>query len=336
MSAFRRIASVSLGVAGLLVALASPALADPPGPTDYQTEVIGIEPSSSGFSVEVIGGDSFISIAADPGVRLEVVGYRGEPYLRFGPDGIVEQNDNSPTTYLNIDRYGIADIPGTASADAKPDWVVVATDGSFAWHDHRAHWMNEARPPGREEGEVVLEGVVPLIVDGAEVDVSVQSIWQPAPSVAPVLVGMAIGLAVGAVAALRNAGMMALSFSLFVLAAAAAALGVVAVISVPPETGPPWSLWIPPLAALTLALASLGSLRLEVMRRNASSLALIGALVLIAWGVLHQEWMWRAVLPTDSPFWIERMVTGAVLVGGVGLVMLIGRAQVLGTDRQPA
>ncbi|MCJ7725274.1 MAG: hypothetical protein MUP76_02630 [Acidimicrobiia bacterium] len=332
MTPLRRSGSVLMAAAVWLVVGAAPALADPPGPTDYQTEVIGIDPATPGFRVEVIGGDSFILIHADPGTSLEVTGYRGEPYLRFLADGTVEQNDHSPTTYYNVDRYGVADIPAEATADAEPSWSRVATDGSFAWHDHRAHWMNTARPLGREPGDVILERVVPLVVGGVEVDVTVRSIWQPPPSTALPLAGMALGLAVVAAAALRRSRVVVLAGVLAALAAAAAVLGVVAVVSVPAETSPPWSLWVPPLAALALGAAALGGRWIPALHRSAPSSALIGALVLTAWGFLHQEWMWRAVLPTNGPFWAERVVTGAVIVAGIGLVMLIGRAQVMGAE----
>lgn len=330
----RRSGSVLLAACAWLMLAASPALADPPGPTDYQTEVTGIDPATPGFRVEVIGGDSFILIETEPGVALEVVGYRGEPYVRFLADGTVEENQNSPTTYLNIDRYGIADIPATATADAEPAWKVVATDGSYAWHDHRTHWMNAAHPPGRQPGDVILEGVVPLLVDGVEVDVRVHSIWQEPPPVALPLGGMALGLLVVAAAALRRARVSLLALIIAFVALVAATLGTVAVLSVPPETSPPWSLWAPPMAALLMGLAAVAGRWQPVLQRWAASLALIAALILVAWGLVHQEWMWKAVLPTAGPFWLERVFTGLVLVAGIGLVMLIGRAQVLGTEAE--
>jgi len=295
MTTLHRAGSILLAVSAWLVLAASPALADPPGPTDYQTEVIGIEPATPGFRVEIIGGDSFVLIEVDTGIALDVIGYRGEPYLRFLADGTVEQNDNSPTTYLNTDRYGTADIPAGATADAEPAWRVVATDGSFAWHDHRTHWMNP-------------------------------------PSAALALGGMALGLAIVVAAAIGRVRVPVLAGILISLTAAASVLGVIAVFSVPSETSPPWSLWVPPLTALVMGVAALGGRSIAVLHRWRASLALLGTLILTAWGFLHQEWMWKAVLPTGSPFWAERFVTGTVLAAGIGLVLLIGRAQVLGTD----
>jgi len=170
-----------------------------------------------------------------------------------------------------------------------------------------------------------------LIVDGAEVDITVRSTWQRPPSMAPALGGMAVGLIVIVAAALLRARIRTLSMALIVIATAASILGIVATVSVPPETGPPWSLWVPPLAALLMGSGALVGGLFDGSGRWASAPALLGALVLTVWGFLHQEWMWRAVLPTAGPFWVERLVTGAVLVVGIGLVMLIGRERALRT-----
>ena len=40
-----------------------------------------------------------------------VEGYEGEPYVRIQPDGTVEINQDSPSFYLNQDRFGEAPVP---------------------------------------------------------------------------------------------------------------------------------------------------------------------------------------------------------------------------------
>ena len=167
-----------LSIAMVLVAMwsmtpATMALADPPGPTDYMSEVTEIDPGVTGISIEIIGGDSFVLLAADNEVTVDVVGYQGEPYLRFLANGTVEENQVAPSKYLNEDRYADSEMPDEASAEADPEWQIVSSDGSFAWHDHRTHWMNEVPPPGSAPGDTVAEGVVPLVVGGVEVDVTV-------------------------------------------------------------------------------------------------------------------------------------------------------------------
>ncbi|MGD2052087.1 MAG: hypothetical protein PVI35_06395, partial [Acidimicrobiia bacterium] len=81
---------LGLALAAMLVVPAAPALADPAGPSDYQSSVIGLDPPVAGVDVSIIGGDSFVRLVVDPATEVEVTGYRGEPYLRFLPGGIVE------------------------------------------------------------------------------------------------------------------------------------------------------------------------------------------------------------------------------------------------------
>ncbi len=298
-----------------LVAGAGPAAADPAGPTDFQTSIIEISPDVPGFEAEVIGGDSFLVLATDGSVPVDVVGYRGEPYLRFLTDGTVEQNDRSPTTYLNEDRYASVEVPPEATPDAEPLWRVVATDGSFAWHDHRAHWMNEVAPPGRGPGDTILEGVVPLLVDGVEVDLTVQSVWQDPPSPLPAVLGFVAGLALAAAAWLkfRRTGLAA---GIAAVGAVALAVGMVDYFSVPSETAPSWTLWVPPLISLVLATAAL-------LPRIASgwgpTLVLLAAVELVVWAVVRWDWMWRAIIPTAAPYWVDRAVTAAVVVACSGM-----------------
>ncbi len=297
--------------------LASPgvAVADPPGPTDYLSEVTEIDPDLPGIAVEIIGGDSFVLLTVEPGIAVDVVGYSGEPYLRFLTDGTVEENRLAPSKYLNEDRYAAGVIPDEADADADPEWVVVATDGSYAWHDHRTHWMNALPPPGRGPGDQVAEGVVPLFIDGVEVDVTVVSFWQEPPSPLPVASGLLGGLLIAALV-WRERRLVAVAT--VGLGVAAAFVGGVAYLSVPPETVPPWSLWVFPVTAVLLAGLVLvrGSRLTATMRRT---LLLIAALELIAWGIAHWSWLWPAVLPTSLPFWLDRFVGALTLVGAAGV-----------------
>ena len=80
--------------------------ADPPGPTDYETAIVGIEPATPTIAVEMIGGDSFVQLTVQRGIEAVVLGYSDEPYLRFRSDGTVEENRLSPTVAQNKDRYG--------------------------------------------------------------------------------------------------------------------------------------------------------------------------------------------------------------------------------------
>ena len=309
----RRAVVVSACATVLLVGPVPPALADPAGPTDYRTNVVSIDPEVPGLRVTVIGGDSFIGLAVDPGSTVEVVGYRGEPYLRFLPDGTVERNERSPSTYLSDDRYAEVEVPAEATPDAEPVWEVVATDGSYAWHDHRAHWMNESRPPGRAPGDRILEGVVPLVVDGIDVDVAVDSVWVPSPSPLPVVLGAAAGGLLAAAAILMRRPALTLAG----LAAIALTLGIGAFASVPAETAPSPLMWAAP--AVAVALAAIAAAAARRSASLASMLVVVVAAGLVVWGVLRWDWLWSALIPTDLPFWLDRAGAAAVLAGALGV-----------------
>ena len=44
--------------------------------------------------------------------------------------------------------------------------VAVARGGTYAWHDHRAHWMSRDSPPGFHRGDRIQDGEIPLVVNG--------------------------------------------------------------------------------------------------------------------------------------------------------------------------
>ena len=305
-----------------MLAGAAIAAADPPGPTDYLSSVTEIEPNVPGIDVEVVGGDSFVVLTVERGVTVEVIGYSGEPYLRFSADGTVEENRLSPSRYLNRDRYAAVAIPDEADAGAVPDWVVVAGDGSFAWHDHRTHWMASIRPPGKGPGDEIAEGVIPLIVDGVAVDVTVASVWQPPPSGVPVVFGVTIGL-LAAFVALRLRGRV-IAVILISAAVSAATVGIAAYASVPAETGPPWVQWALPATALALTAIGLVSGQ-RLTAGSYRTLQILGATELVIWGVRRWDWLRASILPSRLPFWIDRFIGAAVLVcacGVVGAVLL--------------
>ena len=310
--------------AALTLATVTPAAADPAGPTDYQTEVVAIEPAVAGIEVTVIGGDSFLALEAGPGVEVQVAGYRGEPYLWFRPDGTVERNELSPARWLNDDRYGEAELPSEADAEAEPRWEPVADDGSYAWHDHRSHWMNPERPPGSEPGDVVLEAVVPLTVDGTDVAVTVRSTLLERPGPAPALGGVglavAVAVAIGVVFRLR---LVPWAAAAAVASVAAVVVGAWAYWSVPVETGPSLLLWALPLVGVVAASVAI---RLAV-RPGFDRSVIPGALVVLAgaelalWGWLRRDALVRALIPSDAPAWLDRMViAGAATVGVVASV----------------
>ncbi len=319
------IRAAALGALMLGVA-ANPALADAPGPTDYLSEVVSVEPPRDGLSLRMIGGDSFLELVVAGGHVVDVVGYRGEPYLRFEADGTVLENQLSPTKYLNEERYGTDTGPEIVDPTAEPEWEEVASGGRFAWHDHRTHWMNDQKPPGAEPGDRVLEQVVPLLVDGEEVDVTVVSTLQEPPKPVGVLLGGAIAGGVS-LAYFRELLRSRAAIWLGLGAAMACVFGVWAFVSVPSETGPSPLLWLAP----ALSLASVAIARVSRSQVFQSGMLLLGGVELALWGWSRRGAFWAAILPSNAPDWIDRASVSLALVGGAigAFAGLVGLVRVL-------
>ncbi len=303
---------------GLMSISASPAGADPAGPTNYLSSIDSVSPASDAFQATIVGGDSFLLLEQVEPVLIEVPGYNGEPYLRYLPDGTVEQNLRSPATYLNSDRYGNAetsDLPAEASADAVPEWEVVADDGVYAWHDHRAHWMLTLPPLGLGPGDQILDDMIPIVVDGNPIDLGVVSFWQAAPSPLPTIVGALLAAVVGVMGWSTRRRL-----PLFLLIAAIPALvvGAAEFVSLPSATEPSMVLWVLPTFGV---VASLGSWLSRGRPANSIPLMIGGAAALIVFGWTRLDGLTNAILPTDLPFWFDRLATA--LSFGVGLVVAV-------------
>ncbi len=308
-----------VSIVGVVLLGAGPAAADPPGPTDYQTEIVSIEPPAD-IDMGVIGGDSFLEMAVLGSIDVVVLGYEAEPYLRFDADGTVYENLRSPTRYLNEDRYGAREIPPDASADAEPQWERVDDDAHYAWHDHRAHWMNPSRPVGRSPGDQILEAVVPIEVDGVPVSVTVQSTWLPAPSVWPAVLGGVVGAALVAMGLLLAGGRF-VGVPLALTAAAALAMGWMAYSSVPAEAGASLLLWALPATAVVVAVAGAIALARGPSFMGAGLMA-AGGLELVLWAWTRWDALVRAIVPTDAPEDLDRAVITAALVVGLGSLVI--------------
>jgi hypothetical protein len=311
--------TVALGVVVVVSPLATlPAAADAAGPSDYRTRVVSIDPPVAGLRIDIVGGDSFVQLTAPKGLTITVLGYEGEPYLRFLPDGTVEENTATTTTVLNRSRYGTSTAGTNASAQATPQWERVAGNGSYAWHDHRSHWMSPSRPPGKHPGDVVAEGVIPLRVDGESVSVHLETAWLAAPSRVSVWVGALGGAALwGAALVLARRIEFATAITDAVVSLGALVVGVVAYTSVPAVTGRRFAEWALPAAAALLSVSA----ALVARRRAPLAAAFVTAssVQLLGWGWWRRSGLWKASLPTNLSAPADRAVTAAALtVGALG------------------
>jgi hypothetical protein len=319
----------------VVLVVAAPASADPAGPTDYESEVTTVDPATPAIDLEIIGGDSFVQLTVTPGTEVLVIGYQGEPYLRFDADGLVHQNERSPSRWLNDDRYGQSEVPVGADPDAEPHWIQVADTGSFAWHDHRTHWMNPARPLGAEPGDVVLEAVVPMVVNGQSIAAHVQSRLLAGPSLWPAVIGAVIAAGVGIGAArVSSAGPLLVGLAVWSLAATGITLW--ATLTLPGEARPGPGVWVLPLVALVVAaavlvLASRQRWSLQPPEGGSTGELLIPGLValagleLVLWALIRRDAFTRALIPGDAPDGLDRFISaGAGVFGAVATAIAFG------------
>jgi hypothetical protein len=314
-----RLTTVTGLVAGLLVLTAGPAIADPVVPTNYRSVVKTVEPAPSGVSISVLGGDGFLAIVVSPGHSAEVPGYFGEPYLRFDSDGSVWRNDLSPATYINRDRYGTTSVPDTADAAAAPDWSRVASGGSYAWHDHRTHWMSPDLPPtiGGNRAETVYAWRVPIVVDGIETEVRGELVWLPSVNpIGPLLTG---GAAVLIFLAWRRGRLSPLPQ----IAAGAGALALfVAITQFAATPAPDRGLPIGAVGPVLAVLLGVGALWVGQVDVQTRVLVVLAGLSLIWWGVGIRDALTAPVLPSALPGFLERTAVAVALWLGAGIAAL--------------
>lgn len=318
-----RLITAGAVVAAALTLSAGPAAADAAGPGDYRSRVTGIDPPADGISLAVVGGDSFLELSVDPGTEVEVIGYDDEPYLRVRADGTVERNRNSPATYLNDDRYAQVDIPphlaGVDVAELEPDWETVADGGSYAWHDHRIHWMAPNAPPAVARGETFgWNGTVPLVVDGEPVEVSGEIAYENDHSPLPWLAGGVV--VAGALSLLLRQRPRVVALAAGGVAVAACYVAWATLSEAPPDVGT--SVLPLGLAVASAVLSALAALSPERIR---PILLLTVASALAGWGLVRLAVLTNPVLPTSAPGGIDRATTvAAVAVAVASAVVALG------------
>ena len=202
-----RRAGLVAGLALLLVGtVAAPAAAHALGTgteaSNYRTTVRGIEQGTPDLSVRTVPGGQLELTNRSPQEVL-VLGYRLEPYLRVGPDGVFE-NQRSPSTYTNRFATTPATIPPEFDPDAEPEWRRVADGPTAVWHDHRAHWTGPdpaavAANPNAVQ-VVVPQWQIPLRQGTRTMVVQGDVTWVPGPSPWPWALA-AVALFTGALAA---------------------------------------------------------------------------------------------------------------------------------------
>jgi hypothetical protein len=319
----RALRRLLLLVALLVLVPASPAAADPPKPTNYRSEVLSVDPPTDAVRVEIVGGDAFVHLHAQPGHEVVVLGYDGEPYLRFGSNGTVEENRRSPAVLLNTSRYGTIDPqPDEVDPKAEPRWERIASDGDHAWHDHRVHWMG-ATPPA----VAVTQWTMPLVVDGRTVTVHGQYALVDAPSPLPWLAIAAVLTAlIVAVALARRRTVVAGGVALALSGAFAAGVSASGEFGLPPSAGRNLALIALPIIAALCGVAAL------VRPRSRFAVAFVagGALTLPIWIVMQFGVLTHAIPATDVPASLQRTAVAVTIAATAACVVMAALAELRG------
>lgn len=327
MAVTRSILSLLLSTALLVVLPATAALADPPQPTHYRSTVTGASGELGDTRVEVLGGDSYLVVHAAPGQEVRVPGYEGEPYLRVDPDGAVHVNVRSEARWLNDARYGAAqvEVPPQADNAAPPQWEQVAGGGTYAWHDHRIHWMSPGLPGQVDPGAAVVQDVfaweIPLEVDGDAVTARGELVWVPGRAPVVPIVAAVVALAVVLLVA-RRGPWSAVAAVVGAVALLAVLVGAVAALRLPPGAQAQWL----DVALPAIALVVLGAAATRRQRpAQAGVLTGLAGLPLVVWGALQLPALTNPILPSPLPDVLVRAVIAGALGGGLAGVLTAAR-----------
>jgi hypothetical protein len=328
----RRAAAAGALAALALVGSAGPAAADPPRPTDYRSIVTGVTPATDAFDVRVVGGDAFVELTVAPGHDVVVTGYDNEPYLRFTADGDVLENRSSPAAYVNERRYGDVEVPDGVDPQGEPDWRRVAGGGTYAWHDHRIHWMSPQPPSNVPRGDDVQEWNVLLVADGDPVTVNGVLRYEAAVAWWPwaLLAAVAAGAVWAAGRRWPRRGVLRVAATI----AAAVAVGVAAAeqLAIPEGAGRSVVRFAVPVVGLVGAVVALLADR-SGRRRGLADVAGIAAVAAVTgWVARRLGVLTKPVLPTLLDAQLDRAGTALALGLAGGAVALV----LAGLDRGPA
>lgn len=196
--------SIALAIVAV-VALGLPAVAGAHSGTlvnalDYRARVTSTGASGK-LSAAIIDGDRKLELRVPATSTVVVLGFAGEPFLRFTPAG-VDVNERSPSAIANnLARRG--SVPAL-DPKATPSWSHISDEHRFAWHDHRL-----GPRPGRTYPEGNVAGwTIPIVVDGRAEAISGRLLHASGPPLWPWLVLLGVTAAVGAALVTRRRGLV--------------------------------------------------------------------------------------------------------------------------------
>jgi hypothetical protein len=302
-------------VVGLLAALvcASPASAhgqDAPVATNVRVVVNGVEPAVPGVEVRAVEAGARLELTNRSAGAVEILGRRGEPFLRIRPDG-VDENRNSPTLYASRSRKGEAAPVGLGR---QPDWRPASNRPVVRWHEERVHGSS---------------WTVPLLVDGAEPGVirGAIELAEAPPAARWWIATLVLALLAAVGAGVRTAGAIVVG-----VVAIAVTVAFALAATTPGAAGEFAGQLVARGLSLLTGAAALAAGLAGWRRRADLALAAAGVCVTVAAGLAHSGVFANAVVA--GPSWVRPAVT--VVIGlGLGLTVAAARSWYLTRPAAP-
>jgi hypothetical protein len=298
------------------------AAADAAAPTNYKSTVFAVDPAVAGATFSVVGGDACVEVEVTEGHSVLVPGYFKEPYIRIDTDGSVWLNLDSPAYYINQDRYGNVQAPPEADGKGEPRWESVGSGGTYAWQDHRIHWMSLDLPPtvAGDRYQAVFPWEFPVVIDGQEASVRGELVWVPSQNPYWPLLAGAFGLLPLVFWDRMKAWSIAATIGLVA--------GIALVIVLVQYSGTPASAAGLPISAGLLPVVAAAAIAGLVLRESRRRLALVllsaGGVGLSVWALLNAGTLWLPVLPSAAASNLQRAGVALVLWAGIALAANAG------------
>ena len=338
----RRVVLAAGLAVGMVVATAAPAAAHTVGgehATNYRTRVLSLSPAVAGIALRPIEHGDRLQLTNTTDHDVVVLGYDDEPYLRVGPRGVFE-NERSPATYVNRTRLGTDRPPARADSSAPPGWRRVSGGTIARWHDHRAHWMSNDPPPAvrraPDERRLIQRFTIDLRTNGEELRARGDVYWIPPPSPWPwIALAVVFGALIVVGARTRwSVPWVGTALAIVLVATAVHAVGAWSASS--RGTANRLADTLPTLGALALGVIAEIQLFRRGMRAAAPLLVFAGLFVGIAIGLADLSGLSHSQLPTDLPYWLDRLTIALALGGGFGVAIGAAFHVGAGAARRPA
>jgi hypothetical protein len=326
-----RSAVVLVGTLVVLLVAAAPASAHTisgPRPSNYRSMVTKIQPPAPGITVRIVDLGAKTQLTNRTSSDATVLGYENEPYLRIGPDGVFE-NLHSAATYINRTRQGGVVPEGVdTSPTLPPEWHKLSDGNSWAWHDHRAHYMGLHLPPIVQNApgrfHHISVGEIEFVHNGVTSTAFVALDWVPGPSSVPWIPAFVVVFAAALVVAVlpRSWKALALSIAFLVVVDMAHAITY--------EIGRYGS-------NMTKALGFLGGSFVSIFvwigavftiiglwRRRTEALygaVFVGVMFALVGGATDLSSLWKSQLPSAGPDALTRLSVVLLLAGGAGIAL---------------